>query len=277
VDSVKIGEVVVLHARVHTGPQGALASPVPALIGELPEGVRLLGADTLRASGVRSVLSGDVRFAFYRPGQFQIPELRLVLRPIASDRGQPLGPDPIAIIVGSSLPPGNPSLKDIRDQLPRTPIDPLVVVAAAAAAVVLVWLARRLLHRQRAVEPSNRPSTQPAPSALAVARAELDRIAAEPWLETGNVAKHYEAVADVLRRYFVTVVRETNRAQTSSELLRALGSYRSNGAWHGTREVLGDADLVKFAGVTPDAVTARAWTGDVRRVLDAWAYLGEHN
>ena len=90
------------------------------------------------------------------------------------------------------------------------------------------------------------------------------------------MARHYEAIAAVMREYLESIDPKVHAAQTSTELLRVLATRRSNGTWHGTARLFGDADLVKFAGVSPDARTAQAYVAGARRVIDAWAQPGEH-
>jgi hypothetical protein len=250
---------------VHIGPQQNLASPVPAVVGELADGVRIVAIDTLRPDGRRTVLAGDIRLAFYRPGRHQVPPFRLILRAIASDRGQPLEPEVQWVDVGTTLPPGNPALKDIRDGLPRPPISPLAWIAGAALLAVLVPLARKLSRR-----PVSAAAHHAAPAVLTPldrARAELDRLAQQP---PGSVDLYYEQVAYVLRRYFVEMAPDATRAHTSRELLAALASRNGNGVWTGTERVLAEADLVKFAGRPRDAAAARAWTSDVRSLIEQW-------
>jgi hypothetical protein len=107
----------------------------------------------------------------------------------------------------------------------------------------------------------------PVSTPLSRAQAELDRLAAAEWT---NVDQYYEQVAEVLRCYFVEVAPETSRAQTSRELLSALAGRNANGAWTGTERVLHRADLVKFAGASPDQATAREWAHRVRTVIEQW-------
>lgn len=271
-DSVLVGEVVTLHARVHIGPQQNLASPVPALVGELPDGVRLLGADTLRPDGKRTVLAGDVRLAFYRPGRHQVPTLRLILKPIASDRGQPLEPDPMWLDVGTTLPPGNPALRDIRDDLPAPPVNPLAWLAALLAVALIVVAGRRWqASRRRAAATGGVDRTSmPGVTPLQRAHAAINRLAAQPWADADA---YYAGVADVLRQYFIEVAPGVRESLTSRELLGALAPLSGNGAWTGTERVLGVADLAKFAGRLPAPETAGAWTNDVRDLLTAWDSL----
>ncbi len=271
-DSARVGEIVTLHMKVHIGNQQNLADRVPSLVGPIPDGVRLVSMDTLSVKRTLegAVLEGNVRFAFYRPGIQDIPPMRLILRPIASDRGQVMEPEPRSIRIVSVLPEGNPSLKDIRDEWPRQPVNPWLVVLGVAGAGVAVWAVRRLLAR-RVPRPAAPLSPRPVASGpLAQALAELDALSKRRLYET-DVTAHYDAVAEILRRYFIEVAPATTRAQTSTEMLRALSRMSSNGAWHTTRDVLGGADLVKFAGEKPGAVEASRWTDRAREALTAWS------
>ena len=275
-DSVTLGQVVDLRARIHIGPQQTLASPVPVVAEGLPDGARVVGIDTLKHQADRTLLLGGVRMAFFRPGRLRIPPLRVIVKATPDDRGFMLESEPLYVDVVPSLPAGNPTIKDIRDQLPDQKVDPLTVVAAIAALAALAWLARRRLARRPAVV----AGAQEAAGALTpadVARAALSRIEAEGWVERGDMGRHYEAVATVMRDYLGSIDPKVHAAQTSTELLRVLSTRRSNGTWHGTARLLGDADLVKFAGVSPDARTARSYVAGARTVIDAWASPGEQD
>ena len=273
-DSVKLGEVVELHARIHIGSQQTLASPIPVVAEGLPDGGRVVGVDTLQHQQDRTLLLGTVRMAFLRTGRLRIPPLRVIVKATPDDRGFLLESEPLYIEVVPSLPAGNPTLKDIRDQLPEQKVDPLMVAAAIAALAALMWLIRRQLARRTVVAPVAAPvagATTPADAA----RAALSRIELEGWAERGDMARHYEAIAAVMRQYLESIDPRVHAAQTSTELLKVLAARRSNGTWHGTAQVFGDADLVKFAGVTPDAKTARAYVAGARTVIDSWASPGE--
>lgn len=274
-DSVKLGEVVVLRARIHIGPQQTLASPVPVAAEGLPDGARIIGVDSLQHQQDRTLLIGSVRMAFLRTGRLRIPPLRVIVKATPDDRGFPLESEPLYVDVVPSLPAGSPALKDIRDQLPVQQVDPFLIAVAVAAGAAALWAARRRLAR--------RPASVSVPVAIAgpdtpadIARAALSRIEREGWAERGDVARHYEAIVGVMRHYLASIDPKVHAAQTSTELLHVLATRRSNGTWHATARVFGDADLVKFAGVSPDAGTARAFTAAARRMVDAWASPGEH-
>jgi len=274
-DSVRLGEVVVLHARIHIGPQQTLASPVPVVAEGLPDGARVVGVDSLQHQQDRTLLIGNVRMAFLRPGRVRIPPLRVIVKATPDDRGFLLESDPLYLDVVPSLPAGSPALKDIRDQLPEQQVDPLLVVAAVVAVTGLLWLARRQLARR----PASAPVLVVGVGAVTpadVARAALSRIEREGWAERGEMVRHYESIAAVMREYLESIDPKVHAAQTSTELLRVLATRRSNGTWHGTARLFGDADLVKFAGVTPDVRTAQAFAAGARSVIDAWASPEEH-
>lgn len=275
-DSARIGEIVTLHVKIHIGIQQNVVDRLPSLVGPLPDGVRLVSMDTLSVKRTMegAVLEGNVRFAFYRPGLQDIPPMRLILRPIASDRGQVMEPEPQSIRIVSVLPEGNPSLRDIRDEWPRQPVNPWVVAALVAAGIALAWGVRRAgqrwARRQDARAPGRLEGTATAPTPLAQALADLEALGKRRLYES-DVTAHYDAVAEIMRRYFIEVAPVTTRAQTSTELLRALGRMSSNGAWHATRDVLGGADLVKFAGRKPGAAEASRWTDHARDAITAWS------
>jgi len=262
---------VVLHARVHIGPQQTLASPVPVAAEDLPDGARFVGVDSLQHQQDRTLLIGDVRMAFFRTGRVRIPPLRLIVKATPDDRGFPLESEVLYADVVPSLPAGSPTLKDIRDQLPEQQVDPQVIAAVVAALAALAWLARRQLARRTAVAAPVAATVAGAATPADVARAALSRIESEGWAERGDMARHYEAVAAVMREYLGAIDPQVHAAQTSTELLRVLATRRTNGTWRGTARLFGDADLVKFAGVSPDARTARAYAAEARTVIDAWA------
>ncbi len=275
-DSARLGEVVVLHARIHIGPQQTLASPLPVVAEGLPDGARVVAVDSLRHQEDRTLLLGDVRMAFLRPGRMRIPPLRVIVKATPDDRGFLLESEALYVDVVSTLPAGNPALKDIRDQLPERQVDPLLVASMVAGLVTLAWLVRRRLARRQVPVQAAVMVAAPVSSADA-ARAAISRIEQEGWPERGETARHYEAIAAVVRSYLESIDPKVHAAQTSSELLGVLASHRANGTWHGTARLFGDADLVKFAGVSPDATTAHAYASGARGVIDAWASPGDEH
>ena len=189
-DSVKLGEVVELHARIHIGPQQTLASPVPVPAEGMPDGGRVVGLDTLKHQADRTLLLGTVRVAFLRTGRLRIPPFRVIVKPTPDDRGFMLESEALYIDVVPTLPAGSPALKDIRDQVPEQTVDPLAVLAGVAALIAAGWYARRRLARRPARTAAAPVAAVPL-SPADIARAALNRIEAEGWAERGDVARHY--------------------------------------------------------------------------------------
>jgi hypothetical protein len=113
-DSVKLGEVVELQARIHIGPQQTLAYRVPVVAEGMPDGGRVVGVDSLEHQADRTLLIGKVRMACLRTGRVRIPPLRVIVKATPDDRGFMLESEPLYVDVVPTLPAGSPSLKDIR-------------------------------------------------------------------------------------------------------------------------------------------------------------------
>lgn len=279
-DTVTVGDPVRIGIRAELPHGGRLVDPVPAAVGDLPEGVRLLGADTLAADGAGG-LRGSLRVAFFRTGRHELPPMRL-----AWARGDGSPPDTLSaavapVIVASVLPPGNPTLRDIKDlaALPRGPrLWPWFALAGAAAALA-AWLWWR--RRRRAavgVLASHAASVGPrTPYERALER--LEAVARARLPEAGRVEEHYEGAADVLRRYLEEAEAVPALERTTSELAWALPPFLSgDGLRDACREILVEADLVKFARQRPQPGRAHAWLAEVRDLLGRWhrARLAEH-
>jgi len=264
-DSIHVGDVVVLHLEAHLGPQETMASYVPALAGELPEGVRLLAADTLRRDDNRTFV-GRVRFAFYRTGIQEIPLLQVVVRHTPTDRGTPYGFDQPTVTVTPLVPEGNPALKDIRDPVaPRGP-SPATVLGGAAllAAAAFAW--RRLRRRRGAVSMAT-PGVETPLDARATALRDLEAIGRDGWPARDPV-RAIELAAGVLRGYLGVTLAGAAGALTTRELT-ALLPPTLNGTADAVRYALAGADLVKFARVRPDAAAATSFLGEVRRTIES--------
>lgn len=262
-DSVLVGDVLTLSAEAHLGPQETMASYLPALAGELPEGVRLVSADTLVRDSSR-VFVGKVRFAFYRPGIHQVPQMQVVIRHTPTDRGMPYAFSQPSVTVAALAPPGNPPLKDIRDPIEPAGPSPRTVVVALALAL-LGALGVRRMRRRRALPATLPMAAVPPLDAQSAALAELEAIGRDGWPARDPV-RAIELAAGVLRGYLAGRLPGAAGALTTRELV-ALLPASLNGTADAVRRALGDADLVKFARVRPDAASAESFVQDVRRVL----------
>ena len=132
---------------------------------------------------------------------------------------------------------------------------------------MLGWLGLRRIRRRHAI-----PVAAETPAAVpldprAAALAELDAIARDGWPARDPV-RAIELAAGVLRDYIGGMLPAAAGALTTRELL-ALLPTSLNGTADAVRRALGDADLVKFARVRPDAASAGSFVEEVRRLLVA--------
>jgi len=266
-DNIHVGDVVTLHLEAHLGPQETMASYVPALAGELPDGVKLLSADTLRRDGNRTFV-GNVRFAFYRTGIQDIPVLQIVVRHTPTDRGTPYAFNQPAIEVTPLVPEGNPPLRDIRDPIVPPGPSPGTVLGAIAllGAAAITWSR----HRRRRTSVSMAAAVAQAPlDARSAALRDLEGIGRDGWPARDPV-RAIELAAGVLRGYLSVALPGGAVALTTRELT-ALLPPTLNGTAAAVRYALAGADLVKFARVRPDASAAQSFVSEVRRTIESVA------
>jgi hypothetical protein len=228
--------------------------------------VRLVSADTLIRDSSR-VFVGKVRFAFYRPGTQQVPQMQVVIRHTPTDRGTPYAFSQPSVTVATLAPLGNPPLKDIRDPIAPAGPSPRTVVMALVFAV-LGWLGVRRMRRRRALPATPPPAALPL-DAQSAALAELDAIGRDGW-PLRDPVRAIELAAGILRGYLGGRLPGGAGALTTRELV-ALMPASLNGTADAVRRALGGADLVKFARVRPDAASAESFVEEVRRVLQSVA------
>jgi hypothetical protein len=129
---------------------------------------------------------------------------------------------------------------------------------------------RRVVQVPPVVVEERAPEPVP-PAAYEAALARLDQIEAEAWPVRGEVARHYQAVADALRDYLEAGEELPARERTTAELLWSLPPHLAEGGLRRRcEELLDEADLVKFARVRPNAATAAAFTRGARGLLARW-------
>jgi hypothetical protein len=257
-----------------------LYDTIPRPVDTLPEGVRILSVEKLQR-GADRIFSGRARIAFYRLGAQPVPIFGLpFMRAVKGVTRATVVSDSASIEIVPVLPAGNPSLRDIKE-LERNPGPPLIpLVLAAAAAMGLGWYLvrrsrRRVIEAPPVVVEERIPEPVP-PTAYQVALARLNQIDAEAWPARGEVAQHYQAVADALRDYLEAGEELPARERTTAELLWSLPPHLAEGGLRrGCEELLDEADLVKFARVRPDEATARAFSRAARDLLSRWRNTAE--
>lgn len=268
-----VGDSVTLRFRIRLHERDQPLDSIPQVVGVLPPGVRVLSVEKLSRS-VSRVYEGSARVAFYRPGRRPVPTFGLpFMRVVAGVSRATLASDSAFMDVIALLPPGNPALKDIQE-LDLRPVSPAPLLAVAllliAAAACYVLVGRR--HRRPTVTlPVELPVEPLLPSPFQIAMEQLAAVERERWPSRGQVAGHYEAVAQTLRQYLEAAENVAACERTTSELLWALPPYLSRaGLRDRCHDVLSEADVVKFAQVQPGAAAAADFLGRARRLLEAW-------
>jgi len=265
--SAHVGDPISFRASVRLDSGQALIDVTPRPLIPPGEGITLLSADTLHPVRDGS-LEGRVRFAFYRTGQQPVPTLALLYRRNPAAPPETLLHRSVSVEIVPLLPAGNPELKDIKG---------LIKLGAGSwelGVALLAVLAALAFHRWRKRTPAPMtPPTAPAQRAGAYDEA-LEALAAierEEWPSRGEVARHYEAASQVLRRCLEDVARVSALQETTPEILAALPpALVFDGQRDRCRSVLTTADLVKFARVLPDAERASAFLSEIRTLLTQW-------
>ena len=278
-----VGDSVTLYFRIHLHERDQLLDSIPQVVGSLPPGVRVLAVGRLARSPSR-VFEGRAQLAFYRAGRRAVPLFGLPFMRIVEgvSRGTVVSDSAFVEIRAVLSPAGNPALKDIRELEPR-PASAWPLLALAAALLAAAGLYLRSRRRKPATDVvMEQPEPQPAvpPGAYDVAVERLNRLEAEQWPQHGDVARHYDAVAQILRQYLEEAHDVGALERTTAELLWAIPPHLGRGGLrdqcHG---VLAEADLVKFAKVRPSIAAANGFLERSRQLLAAWhsaPVLGEN-
>ncbi len=268
-----VGDTVTLRFRVRLDERDLLFDTIPAVVGELPPGVRVLSVEKLQRTPDR-IFHGRAKIAFYRPGHRAIPTFGLpFMRAVKGVQRATLASDSAYVDITPVLPAGSPPLKDIREIETRRQL-PLVPLGAVALVVLGMAAYRRLRRRRRAVAAPPRPAVPvpaPAPTAYTTALERLAAIELERWPMRNQVARHYESVVEVLRDYLESAEDIPARERTTGELIWALPPHLSDeGLRERLAELLAESDLVKFARARPTPAAAAAFLSQARTLLDLW-------
>ena len=277
---VTVGDPVTIRIRATLGAGVQLLDSVPRPADTLPTGMRILSADSLLA-GSRGTLASRLHVAFFQPGETTVPSFVLAYRRAPDAPADTLRSRPLRIVVANVLPPGSQPLKDIRDlalpppaaRLPRWLV-PLALLAGLIVGYVIARRRRAGREAPRADDVALAASEPPSAYELAVVRlAEVERAR---WAARGEVARHYELVGDVLRRYLQEGESVRALERTSAEIVWSLPPVLSDdGMRDACRELLEEADLVKFARYRPGEPMADWFTTRARGLLERWHTASE--
>lgn len=242
-----VGDPLVVRLTA-TLPRGAmLLDHIPRVRDTMPDGLRVLSADSLQVHN--GVVVGQLRVAFFRPDSQVVPSFAIAYRTASGT--DTLISSAVPVLVRPVLPVANATLRDIRNVDPPWPVAP---ISLSVLLVLLTWLGLRMLRpRSRFAPQAHAPVAQP-PSAYDVALAQLQDIERAEM----PVERRYALAADVVRKYIAATRNVPALERTTPEILSALGA---NGE---LEEFLDQADLIKFAGLRPRTYASRA-----REVIDA--------
>jgi len=263
-----IGDPITLRITVRLPPGMALIDAVPHPLVAPPRGIRILSADSLRPRG-DGTLTGTARVAFYRIGQQPVPTLALLYRAAPGDPPDTLVHMPVSVEITPTLEPGNPRLRDIKPllQIGGPVWGPLAVLLATIAAGF--WWLRRKARLGTVTEQRSGMPVELGPFDLALHR--LSELEAAARMSGNGIVPLYADVSEVVRECLRQIGAIPHCGLTTSEVGRALPAALS-GQELGLRceELLGDADLVKFARVRPDFAAAEIQLARARELLTRW-------
>jgi hypothetical protein len=270
--AASVGDSISISFRIRLHERDLPLDSIPQIVGALPPGVRLLSVEKLTRSADR-VYQGGAQIAFYRPGRRPVPVFGLpFMRIVEGVTRATLPSDSAFVDISAVLPPGNQGLKDIRE-LETRPVAGWRWLALGLTLLAAGFYFR--VRRKRAAEPvriaPDSSAEPPSRTAYDVAVECLARVEAERWPVSGQVDLHYEAAGQALRRYLEDAHGVAALERTTAELVWALPPLLGSGGLRDRcREVLGEADLVKFAEVRPDAAAAAQFLDRCRNLLTDW-------
>ena len=262
-ETVTVGSRFALRVRVHVEPGTRVAFPASL---DSTDAVTGVGPAEVRVSG-DTLWTADYESAAWEPGEHALPMPQVTVR---GTEGFPsaVGVPAARVVVSSVLPAqGTPR--------PRGPKDVwgwswawwemgLAVLGAAALVALVVWLRRRQRRR-----PLPLPRVHSDPKAVALTALDTLRQRGLGWLVRGDSKAYYTQLSLILRYYLELLREEWSPDLTTAELVVRL---RADGvsSFHAFElsDVLGEADLVKFAPVRPTAQDAAALTARAREWVE---------
>jgi hypothetical protein len=268
-----VGDTISLAFRVRLDPLDLLYDTVPEPPSNLPEGVRILAIEKLHRGQNREWI-GRAQVAFFRVGHQPVPTFGLpFMRGVKGVTRATLTSDSVFVEVDPVAPPGNPSLKDLRDPPAGTP----GLAKYLPVVLGLMGLAIALAIRPRGSSSPGPPATTPAlvvgPSAYDRARRRLGAIQGMNWLEQEDVSPFYAAVADTMRAYLAEAHGVGAMKRTTRELAERLLSDDGPALARRTIDLLGEMDMVKFARVRPAPADGDRVVREAERQLSEWHVL----
>ncbi len=207
----------------------------------------------------------------WSPGEHETPPFAIHHRETA-DRLREVSVPPLSITVASVLTEGDVEKHDLKPQasLPRPPVWPWLL-AAMLVAFLLFLVGQELQRRWRQRRTAGPEATEPVDDRFPeeIAYEELERVAALDLPAQSEFKRHYTLVTDCARTYLEGIYRIPAMDRTTSELMLTLRKARLGGEMlPSLRTLLEEADLVKFAKLTPSIERARTAVTQARQLVD---------
>jgi hypothetical protein len=179
----------------------------------------------------------------------------------------PVAAPPARLLVTAPQVANDADIADIKP--PRRAAGPLWPWLAAAALAAILFAAWRRWRARPAAAAAAAAAAPPLSPEAAAERAFAELEASGLW-ERGEHAAYYLRLTDALRAYLEARYGEPASAMTSVEVARLVKSREPDLRASATvRELLGRADLVKFARIKPDPAEGARDLGLARAVVRA--------
>lgn len=270
-DGWTVGDLIPLQLRVvHPANLSVTLPELPAGWGPFEVSEQSLAEPVGGEDGsVTSVLA--VSAILWSPGEHETPPTAVRVRD-SQGAVREVSATPIVITVRSVLNKDDLEKRDLKPQasLPRPPVWPWVVAGIAAAALLTLGF-RKLVRWHRARSGTGDLAAAPVDDRFPeeVAYEELARIEALDLPAQRQFKRHYTLVTDCVRVYIEGIYAVPAMDCTTSEVLLGVrGAGLDGSGIRLLRPLLEEADLVKFAKLTPSIEGARSAIGQVRRLVD---------
>ncbi len=259
-----VGDPVTLTLEVtHPAGQQVLIPKLPAAWGQF-EVQAQPPAETIANPDGTETTRQQIIVTLFAPGTFATPPLPLTLADSAGQVSDTLV-EPLSLKVAPVLAAGDSTLNDIRPQAEMTAPLPWPLLGGSVLAALAItgfgwWLFRAM--QQRRMARANRTPWQAALDELA----RIDGLALP---QQGRFKEHYTLVTDALRLYLERQHAIPATDRTTAELKRdlAASSLQPEHNRH-IINLFADADLVKFAKVTPEPDEAAQLTSQARSLVN---------
>jgi hypothetical protein len=197
----------------------------------------------------------------WESGGYQTPETVLVYQ--AAAETLELVIEPLQLVAVSVLKPDDMALRPMKPPVYLTYVPPVLITGIAAVLGLTVWWWFYRSRRFFAVDRSTNGVRQLDSATLAALKA-IERQSLKP----GEI---YDAAEEQLRAYLAHQFALPAQEMTSSELLNQLQTHLSPPHLNRLHQLLGQADLVKFAREEPDRPSAHRYVEMAARWIQATA------